>query len=53
MELVQYIEFLVDYLQGHDTTASGLCWMLFLLGSHPEVQQKAAEEVTQFFGNML
>ncbi|PSN53387.1 Cytochrome P450 4C1 [Blattella germanica] len=25
--------------EGHDTTSAGICWALFLLGSHPEIQE--------------
>jgi hypothetical protein len=24
--------------QGHDTTSAGMCWAVFLLGLHPDVQ---------------
>jgi hypothetical protein len=24
--------------QGHDTTSAGICWALYLLGLHPDVQ---------------
>ena len=31
--------------EGHDTTASGLTWMLYSLSKHTEIQRKAQEEV--------
>eukprot|EP00111_Clytia_hemisphaerica_P006955 TCONS_00020144-protein len=30
---------------GYDTVATALSWCLFMIGSHPEIQQKAFEEV--------
>ncbi|KXJ16750.1 Cytochrome P450 4c3 [Exaiptasia diaphana] len=35
--------------EGHDTTAAAMSWAIFMLGHHPEVQQKAQEEVDAFF----
>nr|XP_018901323.1 PREDICTED: cytochrome P450 4C1-like [Bemisia tabaci]XP_018901324.1 PREDICTED: cytochrome P450 4C1-like [Bemisia tabaci]AFP49818.1 cytochrome P450 [Bemisia tabaci] len=35
--------------EGHDTTTAGICWTLFLLGSHPEYQDKVAEELNNIF----
>lgn len=37
-------------IQGHDTTASGMSWAIFLLGHHPKVQEKAYEEMQSIFG---
>ncbi|KAJ7596250.1 cytochrome P450 [Mycena floridula] len=34
---------------GQETTASGLTWAMYLLASHPEVQNKLREEVTDAF----
>ncbi|XP_029442805.1 cytochrome P450 4V2 [Rhinatrema bivittatum] len=36
--------------EGHDTTAAAMNWVLFLLGSHPEVQTKVHEELDEVFG---
>ncbi|XP_069671902.1 cytochrome P450 4C1 [Periplaneta americana] len=35
--------------EGHDTTSAGICWSLFLLGSHPEIQEKVYEELDNIF----
>ncbi|KAJ4433398.1 Cytochrome P450 4C1 [Periplaneta americana] len=35
--------------EGHDTTSAGMCWALFLLGLHPDVQEKAYEEQKNIF----
>ena len=36
---------------GHDTTASGISWMLYNMASHPEYQQKCRDEVDVLFSN--
>uniref|UniRef100_A0A224YKM0 Cytochrome n=1 Tax=Rhipicephalus zambeziensis TaxID=60191 RepID=A0A224YKM0_9ACAR len=36
---------------GHDTTAMGISWALFLIGHHPEEQHKIHEELDQIFGD--
>ena len=33
------------FLAGHETTALVLSWSWYLLGQHPEVEQRLAEEV--------
>ena len=38
-------EVMTMFLAGHDTTANALAWTWFLLGQHPEVQQRLREEV--------
>jgi cytochrome P450 len=35
-------------LAGHETTANALTWALFLLGKHPDVQDRLAAEVAAF-----
>ncbi|XP_073697831.1 cytochrome P450 4V8 isoform X1 [Garra rufa] len=36
--------------EGHDTTAAAMNWAVHLLGSHPEVQRKAQQELQEIFG---
>ncbi|KTF92719.1 hypothetical protein cypCar_00024555 [Cyprinus carpio] len=36
--------------EGHDTTAAAMNWAIHLLGSHPEVQRKAQQELFEVFG---
>ncbi|KAM3864770.1 cytochrome P450 4V8 [Diretmus argenteus] len=36
--------------RGHDTTAAAMNWTIHLLGSHPEVQRKAHQELQEVFG---
>ncbi|XP_054270012.1 cytochrome P450 4C1-like isoform X2 [Macrosteles quadrilineatus] len=31
--------------EGHDTTAMAIVWTLYLLGKHPDIQEKVAEEL--------
>ncbi|XP_022097114.1 cytochrome P450 4F4-like isoform X2 [Acanthaster planci] len=33
--------------EGHDTTASGLTWMLYAMATHPEHQRKVQEEIDE------
>ncbi|KAG8234871.1 hypothetical protein J437_LFUL014563 [Ladona fulva] len=37
--------------EGHDTTSAAISWVLFLLGSHPEIQDKVVEELDRIFGD--
>jgi cytochrome P450 family 4 subfamily V len=37
--------------EGHDTTASGLIWILYMLGCFPEEQQKVQQEVDCILGD--
>nr|XP_022906467.1 cytochrome P450 4C1-like isoform X2 [Onthophagus taurus] len=36
---------------GHDTTTTGICWTLFLLGLNQDCQQKAYEEIQDVLGD--
>lgn len=37
--------------EGHDTTSAAISWTLFLLGSHPEYQDRVVEELDSIFGD--
>ncbi|XP_015340519.1 cytochrome P450 4A11-like isoform X1 [Marmota marmota marmota] len=37
--------------EGHDTTASGICWIFYALATHPEHQKKCREEVQSLLGD--
>uniref|UniRef100_A0A8C8WUV8 Uncharacterized protein n=1 Tax=Panthera leo TaxID=9689 RepID=A0A8C8WUV8_PANLE len=37
--------------EGHDTTASGISWILYALATHPEHQQQCHEEVQSLLGD--
>lgn len=34
---------------GHDTTAMAISWTLYMLGLHPEIQEKVRQEIDQIF----
>ncbi|KAK1339980.1 hypothetical protein QTO34_018544 [Cnephaeus nilssonii] len=36
---------------GHDTTASGISWILYALASHPEHQQRCRKEIQSLLGD--
>lgn len=35
---------------GHDTTAAGMSWAIFLIGSQPDVQTKVQIEIDEVLG---
>lgn len=37
-------------MQGHDTTSAAISWCLFLLGSHPEYQDRCVQEINDILG---
>ena len=37
--------------EGHDTTASGISWILYALASHPGHQQRCREEIQSLLGD--
>ena len=44
-------EVLTMFLAGHETTANGLSWTLYLLGQHPEVAAKLEAELADVLGD--
>ncbi|XP_018111782.1 cytochrome P450 family 4 subfamily B member 1 L homeolog isoform X2 [Xenopus laevis] len=36
--------------EGHDTTSSGISWILYCMATHPEHQQKCQEEINEVLG---
>lgn len=42
---------MLSSLQGHDTTAASMNWVMHLLGSDPKVQGKVHQELQEVFGN--
>uniref|UniRef100_A0ACB8F3N5 Uncharacterized protein n=1 Tax=Sphaerodactylus townsendi TaxID=933632 RepID=A0ACB8F3N5_9SAUR len=36
--------------EGHDTTASGICWLFYCMAQNPEYQQRCREETKEFLG---
>ncbi|RXG61501.1 cytochrome P450 4V2 [Armadillidium vulgare] len=36
--------------EGHDTTAAGINWAIYLIGRHPEIQEKVYQELESIFG---
>jgi cytochrome P450 len=43
-------EIMTLFLAGHETTANALSWTWFLLGQHPEVEEKLVEELRRVLG---
>ncbi len=41
----------IFFLAGHETSASALAWALYLLASHPEIQDRAATEALKISEN--
>ncbi|GFG37750.1 hypothetical protein Cfor_02942, partial [Coptotermes formosanus] len=35
--------------EGHDTTSAGICWTIYLLGLHTDIQNKVSEELDHIF----
>ncbi len=43
-------EIMTLFLAGHETTANALSWTWLLLGQHPEIEEKLAEELGRVLG---
>lgn len=43
----------IFFLAGHETSASALAWALYLLATHPDWQEKVAEEARAELGAMI
>lgn len=41
----------IIFIQGHDTTTSGITFCLYNIAKHPEVQEKCFKEIRTVFGN--
>ncbi|XP_041378380.1 cytochrome P450 4F6-like [Gigantopelta aegis] len=37
--------------EGHDTTTSAICWILYSLAEHPDIQERVYHEVAQLMAN--
>jgi cytochrome P450 len=43
-------EVMTMFLAGHETTANALAWTWYLLGKHPDIQQRVQAEAREVFG---
>jgi cytochrome P450 len=43
-------EVMTMFLAGHETTANALAWTWYLLGQHPQIQQRVQDEARQVLG---
>jgi cytochrome P450 len=41
------------FFAGHETSATGLCWIHYLLGRHPDIHEKLFAEVDRVLGSSL
>jgi len=46
-------EVITFYIAGQETTSNALCWTLYLLSQHSEVEEKIVEEVKNVLGGRL
>ena len=46
-------ELVTIFSAGHETSANGLAWTLYLLSQHPNIVQRLKEEIQQVLGNRL
>ena len=42
---------LLFFIAGYDTTANGLCWLMYNLACNPEIQEKVYDEIQEVIGN--
>lgn len=40
-------EAMTSFLAGHETTATSLTWTLYLLAKHPDIQERAAQQIRE------
>jgi cytochrome P450 len=46
-------ELVAIFVAGHETAANALAWVWYLLGRHPEIEQKLHEEIDDVLGERL
>jgi len=46
-----YSQFVTFVVAGHETTARTIAWACYLLATHPDVQQKVVDELTEVLGD--
>lgn len=39
-------EVMTMFVAGHETTANAMCWLLYLVATHPEIEAKLIDEIT-------
>jgi cytochrome P450 len=44
-------EIITFLLSGHETTAVAICWALYLLGQHPDIQSQLQKEIDSVIGS--
>ena len=40
-------EVMTIYVAGHETSATAMCWILYLLSQHPEIEERLCQELDQ------
>src|SRR5204863_88354 len=48
-----YGEVMTIFLAGHETTANGLTWTLYLLSQHPDIERRLLDELYTVLGDRL
>lgn len=49
LSFLNFLLQIISLFKGHDTTTAGLAWTIFLLGLHPEIQDKVHNELDSIF----